>query len=184
MNCSINPPRTLFGQSTRSSMWQLSSSEIALSAPPAYRVFRLRGSRRASRAAGGMPATRSASGSRTARTGWRGRSRMRKVRFMGVCFLALAGAAVAAEIHGTVSEGGKTLPAKVPIKLDCSGTSASAETDQYGSYSLKIAASGECTVSLEYKKSSPSVKVTVYEKPSRYDLIVTEEAGKLNLTRK
>jgi hypothetical protein len=109
---------------------------------------------------------------------------MRKALLIGICCLALAGAAVAAEIHGTVSEGGKTLPAGVPLKLDCSGTSASAQTDQYGSYSLKIAASGECTVSLEYKKSSPSVKVTVYEKPSRYDLIVTEEAGKLNLTRK
>ena len=109
---------------------------------------------------------------------------MRKALFIGICCLALAGTAVAAEIHGTVSEGGKTLPAGVPVKLDCSGTSASAQTDQYGSYSLKIAASGECTVSLEYKKSSPSVKVTVYEKPSRYDLVVTEEAGKLNLTRK
>jgi len=109
---------------------------------------------------------------------------MRKAPLIGVCFLATAGVALAAEVHGTVSEGGKTLPAGVPVKLDCSGTSASAQTDQFGSYSLKIAATGECTLSLEYKKSSPSVKVTVYEKPSRYDLVVTEEAGKLNLTRK
>ena len=109
---------------------------------------------------------------------------MRKARSIGVCCLALAWAAEAAEIHGTVSEGGKTLPAKVPVKLDCSGTSASAETDQYGSYSLKIASTGECTLSLDYKKASPSVKVTVYEKPSRYDLVVKEEAGKLTLTRK
>jgi len=109
---------------------------------------------------------------------------MRKALSIGVCCLALAWAAEAAEIHGTVSEGGKTLPAKVPVKLDCSGTSASAQTDQYGSYSVKIAATGECTLSLDYKKSSPSVKITVYEKPSRYDLVVTEEAGKLTLTRK
>ena len=109
---------------------------------------------------------------------------MRKALSIGVCCLALAWAAGAAEIHGTVSEGGKTLPAKVPVKLDCSGTSVSGETDQYGSYSLKIAAAGECTVSVEYKKSSPSVKVTVYEKPSRYDLVVSEEAGKVTLSRK
>ncbi len=109
---------------------------------------------------------------------------MRRAFSIGVCCLALAGAVEAAEIHGTVSEGGKTLPGGVPLKLDCSGTSATGQTDQYGSYSLKIAATGECVLSLEYKKSSPSVKVTVYEKPSRYDLIVTEEAGKLNLTRK
>jgi hypothetical protein len=108
---------------------------------------------------------------------------MRKV-LIGVCWMALAGTALAAEIHGTVSEGGKTLPEGVPLKLDCSGTSASAQTDQFGSYSLKIAATGECTLSLEYKKASPSVKVTVYEKPGRYDLVVKEEAGKLVLTRK
>jgi len=109
---------------------------------------------------------------------------MRKVLFLGVCCLALAWAAEAAEIHGTVSEEGKTLPQGVPLKLECSGGSASAQTDQFGSYSLKVAATGECTLSLEYKKSTPSVKVTVYEKPSRYDLIVKEEAGKLVLTRK
>jgi hypothetical protein len=115
---------------------------------------------------------------------WVGRSRMSKALFVGVCWLALGGAAAAAEIHGTVSEGGKTLVEGVPLKVDCSGTSASGKTDQFGSYSLKIAATGECVLSLEYKKASPSVKITVYEKPSRYDLIVKEEAGKLTLTRK
>jgi hypothetical protein len=109
---------------------------------------------------------------------------MRKALLMGVAWVVLAGVAAAAEVHGTVSEGGKTLPAGVPVKLDCSGNSASAQTDQYGSYSLKVAATGECTLSLEYKKASPSVKVTVYEKPSRYDLVVAEEAGKVTLTRK
>jgi len=109
---------------------------------------------------------------------------MRKALFLAVCFLVLSGAASAAEIHGTVSEDGKPLPQGVPLKLDCSGTTASAQTDQFGSYSLKIAASGECTLSIEYKKSTPSVKVSVYDKPSRYDLVVKEEAGKLNLTRK
>ena len=115
---------------------------------------------------------------------WHWRSRMRKVLLVGMCWVALAGMAAAAEIHGTVSEGGKALPEGVPVKLDCSGTTASAQTDQFGSYSLKIAATGECTFSLDYKKSNPSLKVTVYDKPSRYDLVVTEAAGKLALTRK
>ena len=109
---------------------------------------------------------------------------MRNALSIGVCCLALASAAGAAEIHGTVSEGGKTLPQGIPLKLDCAGSSASAMTDQFGSYSLKVAAAGECVLSLEYKRSKPSVKVTVYEKPSRYDLVVKEEAGKLSLTRK
>jgi hypothetical protein len=112
---------------------------------------------------------------------------MKKALCLGVCWLALASLAAtagAAEIHGTVSESGKALPEGVALKLDCSGTTASAQTDPYGSYSLKLAATGECTLSLTYKGSSPSIKVTVYEKPSRYDLVVKEEAGKLTLARK
>jgi hypothetical protein len=97
----------------------------------------------------------------------------------------LAGAVVsAAEIHGTASENGKPLPKGVPMKLDCGGESAAATTDEFGSYSLKIGATGECRLSLDYKGASPSLKVTVYERPSRYDVAVKEEAGKLVLARK
>jgi len=109
---------------------------------------------------------------------------MRKGLLVGLLWAGLAAAASAAEIHGTVSEGGKALPEGVAVKLDCSGTTAAAQTDQFGSYSVKIAATGECTVSLDYKKASPSLKVTVYEKPTRYDLVVKDEAGKLSLARK
>jgi hypothetical protein len=109
---------------------------------------------------------------------------MRKAVFFCLCWLALAGMAAAAEIHGTVSEGGKAVPEGVALKLDCSGTQATAQTDQFGSYSLKVGATGECQLSIDYKKASASLKVTVYDKPSRYDLVVTEEGGKLTLARK
>ena len=109
---------------------------------------------------------------------------MRKTLLLGICLLGLALGVGAAEIHGTVSEGGKALPEGVALKLDCGGTTGTAQTDQFGSYSLKVAGTGECVLSVEYKKASPSVKVTVYEKPSRYDLEVREVAGKLTLTRK
>ncbi len=109
---------------------------------------------------------------------------MRKTFLIGVCWVGVALGVGAAEIHGTVSEGGKPLPEGVGLKLDCGGTSATAQTDKFGSYSLKIGATGECAVSLDYKKANLSVKVTVYDKPSRYDLEVSEAAGKLTLTRK
>ncbi|HEY3202140.1 MAG TPA: hypothetical protein VGL03_00635 [Thermoanaerobaculia bacterium] len=109
---------------------------------------------------------------------------MRKILSIGIGLLALATAVTAAEIHGTVSENGKPLPQGVSLKLDCGGASASGSTDQFGSYSLKVASTGECTLSLDYKGSSPSLKVTLYEKPSRYDLVVKGEAGKLSLARK
>ena len=109
---------------------------------------------------------------------------MRKTILIGICWVGLALGVGAAEIHGTVSEGGKPLPEGVALKLDCGGASATAQTDKFGSYSLKIGATGECGLSIAYKKANPSVKVTVYEKPSRYDLEVSEAAGKLTLTRK
>jgi hypothetical protein len=109
---------------------------------------------------------------------------MRKTLLIGVCWLAAALGVGAAEIHGTVSEGGKPLSEGVALKLDCGGASATAQTDRFGSYSLKVGATGECVLSIEYKKANPSVKVTVYEKPSRYDLEVSEVAGKPSLTRK
>ena len=108
---------------------------------------------------------------------------MRNVLIGAFC-LGLAGVMGAAEIHGTVSEGDKAVPGGVALKLDCSGTTATAETDQYGSYSLKVAATGECQLSVDYKKASGSLKVTVYDKPSRFDVVVKEEGGKLSLARK
>lgn len=70
------------------------------------------------------------------------------------------------------------------MKLDCAGTTASGATDEFGSYSVKTATGGDCRLTLDYRKSSPSLKVTLYEKPIRYDLVVKDEAGKITVARK
>jgi len=93
-------------------------------------------------------------------------------------------AAAAAEIHGTVSDNGRPVAKGVALKLDCGGTIASGRTDEFGGYSIKIAATGECTLSVDYKNAAGSLKVTVYEKPSRYDIDVRVDGDKLTLTRK
>jgi|SRR5689334_3228294 len=100
---------------------------------------------------------------------------------VGVLAAALAGAA---EIHGTVTDGGKPVPGGVAVRLDCGGATASAKTDSFGSYSLKTASGGECTVAVDYKGGSASTKVTVYEKPSKYDLELKQEGGKWSLERR
>ena len=109
---------------------------------------------------------------------------MKKRFLIGAFCLGLAGVMGAAEIHGTVSDGDKAVSEGAALKLDCSGTTATAQTDQFGSYSLKVGATGECELSVDYKKASASLKVTVYDKPSRYDIVVKEEGGKLSLARK
>jgi hypothetical protein len=103
---------------------------------------------------------------------------------VAVLGLGSAAAASAAEVFGTISDNGKPLPAGVEVKLDCGGGSVSGKTDQYGSYTLRSATAGDCNLTLSYKGSSASLKVTLYEKPNRYDLVVREEGGKLTLARK
>jgi hypothetical protein len=109
---------------------------------------------------------------------------MRRALLSGALSLALGGAAVAAEIHGTVSEAGKPVASGTKVQLACGGATASVKTDEFGSYSLKISATGECRLTVETKGASPSISVTVYEKPSRYDLVVAEEGGRPVLRRK
>ena len=90
----------------------------------------------------------------------------------------------AGEIFGAVTEGGKPIAAGTPLKLTCPGGSASARTDSYGSYRLRGAVSGKCTLALEYKKETPSLDVVVYEKPARYDLSISVKGGKSVIERK
>jgi hypothetical protein len=101
----------------------------------------------------------------------------------GAGILAAAFAA-AAEIHGTVSEGGKPVADGAAVRLDCGGTTASAKTDSFGAYSIKAASGGECTVTVDYKGGSASTKVTVYDKPTKYDLALKQDAGKWTLERR
>jgi len=109
---------------------------------------------------------------------------MKKVLLAAALLSGAAAAAVAAEIHGTISEGGKPVPAGTAVRLECSGTTANASTDAYGSYSVKIGATGACELSLSWKGGTPALPVTIYDKPSRYDVIVAEEGGKTVLRRK
>ncbi|HEY6147246.1 MAG TPA: carboxypeptidase-like regulatory domain-containing protein [Thermoanaerobaculia bacterium] len=109
---------------------------------------------------------------------------MKRTLLITVLSFAAAAAVSAAEIHGTVTDNGKPVPKGTALKLDCGTTSASATTDEYGSYSLKTAATGDCRLTVEYKGSSASLQVAVFEKPSRYDLVVKEDGGKLTIARK
>ena len=108
------------------------------------------------------------------------------MKTMAVLALVLAGAsaAAAAEIHGTVSDAGKPVPKGVALKLDCGGTTAETTTDEFGSYSLKTPATGECRLSVEYQGGTGSITVAVYDRPSRYDLAVGKDGGRLVITRK
>jgi hypothetical protein len=109
---------------------------------------------------------------------------MKKLLPLAALCFAAASAAQAGEVFGTISENGKPLAAGATLKLECGEASGQGATDQFGSYSIRTASSGDCRLILTYKGASPSVKVTLFEKPTRYDLVVKEEGGKVTLSRK
>jgi hypothetical protein len=109
---------------------------------------------------------------------------MKKLLPLAALCFATASAAQAGEVFGTISENGKPLAAGATLKLECGEASGQGATDPFGSYSIRTASTGDCRLTLTYKGASPSVKVTLFEKPTRYDLVVKEEGGKVTLSRK
>lgn len=101
-----------------------------------------------------------------------------------VGLLLAASAARAGEIYGTLSEQGKPAGAGATLRLACGDAAAEAKTDAYGSYSLKVNATGKCVLSVSSAAGSPSMPVTVYEKSARYDLVLERSGGKATLSRK
>ncbi len=100
---------------------------------------------------------------------------MKKLLPLAALCFAAASAAQAGEVFGTISENGKPLAAGASLKLECGDASAQG---------IRTASTGDCRLILTYKGASPSVKVSLFEKPTRYDLVVKEEGGKVTLSRK
>lgn len=98
-------------------------------------------------------------------------------------FLAAASAAGAGEIYGTLSDQGKPVAAGT-LRLACGDAAGEAKTDAYGAYSVKVSATGKCTLSVTSAPGAPSLAVTVYEKSARYDLALGRAGGKTILSRK
>jgi len=98
--------------------------------------------------------------------------------------LLVASAAVGGEIYGTVTEGGKPVAAGMALRLTCGSAAADARTDAYGAYSLKSATTGKCGLSAPSVPGAPSLAVTVYEKSTRYDIVLAHSGDKSTLARK
>jgi len=107
-----------------------------------------------------------------------------KTAAIAAAVLLAAAAARAGEIYGTLSDEGKPAAAGTALRLACGDAAAQAKTDAYGSYSLKVNATGKCTLSVTSPGGTPSMAVTVYEKSARYDLALSRAGGKITLSRK
>ena len=86
------------------------------------------------------------------------------------------------EIFGDLRSGDQYL-ADVPVQLTCGTETVETKTDKAGSFRLRSKTPGKCSVQVTWKGQSPSVEVVVFEKPTRYRLVLEEEKGKLVLKR-
>ena len=106
---------------------------------------------------------------------------------MNIVLLALmlvASGAVAGEVYGTITDGGKPVPAGTKVEISVSGKVDSGETDKFGSYRIFVKAKGKCRLTVHVKSQSPSVELFSYDKSSRYDWILEAKKDTLSLRRK
>lgn len=108
---------------------------------------------------------------------------MKVLPFLLIVF-SMTSAAIAGEIYGTITDGGKPVPAGTKIEVAVAGKTVAGATDQFGSYRVVVADKGKGTLTAYYKNQKPEADVFSYDKSTRYDWTVETVDGKLALKRK
>ncbi|HJZ68628.1 MAG TPA: hypothetical protein VKF81_10945 [Blastocatellia bacterium] len=92
----------------------------------------------------------------------------------------------AAQVYGSLKEGGRPVGRGCKVVVDCSGELYERETDDYGSYSVYAARKGKCTLQVYYQGQwSSRFDIYSYDDPVRYDFdLVRDGNGQYFLRRK
>lgn len=113
---------------------------------------------------------------------------MRKKAGTGVLMavmLMLAPAALAGEMYGTITEGGKPVGEGVAIEAQCGSASYPAvKTDKTGTYHLALKEKGKCRLTVRYKNQAPAIEVASYDEGVQVDLVLEAKGGNYSLRRK
>ncbi|MGH9870285.1 MAG: hypothetical protein ACREAA_19280 [Candidatus Polarisedimenticolia bacterium] len=96
-----------------------------------------------------------------------------------ICSPALAG-----EMYGTITSGGKSVGEGIPVEATCGGKSYPAKTDKSGSYHLAVQEKGKCTLTVRYKNQAPSIEVASYDEGVQVDLVLEAKGDTVSLKRK
>jgi hypothetical protein len=101
-----------------------------------------------------------------------------------VMLVLLPSVAMAGEIRGAVTMGGRSIGQGVPIEVRCGEKVYPATTDKYGLYRLFVPDMGKCQFQLTYQNQTPSREVISFEDSTRYDLALEKEGDHYVLRRK
>ncbi|MGH7228920.1 MAG: hypothetical protein ACREIH_06840 [Nitrospiraceae bacterium] len=110
---------------------------------------------------------------------------MQSASFLLVLSLLCPLLAFAGEIRGTITKGGKSIGAGVPVEVRC-GEKAypPTQTDKYGSFRLFVHEHGTCTLHVGYQDQTPTREIESFRDSVRYDLALEKEGEQYVLRRK
>ena len=93
--------------------------------------------------------------------------------------------AMAGELYGTITEGGKPVGEGVAVEANCGGKAYPAvKTDRGGAYHLVVQEKGKCTLTVRIRNQAPSIEVASYDEGVQVDLVVETKGGAPTLKRK
>lgn len=101
-----------------------------------------------------------------------------------VLILTLTSAAVAGNVYGSISEGGKPIAQGVKIEVTCGPNKYSVETDASGAYKLFVKDQGKCALQVAYQGQTPSFEINSFEGSVQYDLVLEKQGAQYTLKRK
>ena len=96
----------------------------------------------------------------------------------------LASPALAGEVYGTITEGGKPVGEGTAVEARCGEKAYPAvKTDKTGTYRL-VLQKGKCTITVQHKGQAAAVEVASYDEGVQVDLVIEAKDGKYTLRRK
>ncbi len=108
-----------------------------------------------------------------------------KIPLMAVLVVLLcAGVALAGNVYGTITEGGKAVAPASKIEITCGSDKFNTETDANGAFKVFVKDQGKCELKLAYQGQSPSFEINSFEGSVQYDLILEKKGNQYSLRRK
>ena len=109
---------------------------------------------------------------------------MNRLAIAAVLILAVTSAAVAGNVYGSISEGGKPVAQGVKIEVTCGANKYSAETDASGTYKVFVKDQGKCAFHVAYQGQNPTFEINSFEGSVQYDLVLEKQGAQYTLKRK
>ena len=109
---------------------------------------------------------------------------MKPVSLVLILILGFASWAVAGNIYGSITEGGKPIAQGVKLEVACGANKYGAETDANGAFKLFAKDQGKCMLKVTYQGQSPSFEINSFEGSVQYDLVLEKQGGQYVLKGK